>query len=150
MVPNVIEYSDDHTAIGVNFAAATVLRLDPTSRPARPEQILADTRFTTITLDKRRLAYQTPEGRIMVTAYPALAEIAQVAREVEPLWLSNTELVYRSGVTWYSLRVDPATGEALSAPVLFGRDSRFSDTSGWSNRGDTKVLLFNHHRSRPC
>jgi len=53
---------------------------------------------------------------------------------VEPLWLSATEVLYRSGVSWYLVRLNPETGEPLGAPSFWSRDPRFSDTSGWSNR----------------
>ena len=132
-LPDVMDYVDDNTVVGSNFNSGAVLRFDPASRPARAEQVLADARFTTIAPDKKRIAYQTPDGRIMVTAYPTPGEIVQVARGVEPLWLSASELVYRSGVSWYSVRID-ASGESPGSAVLFGRDPRFVDTSGWSNR----------------
>jgi hypothetical protein len=53
---------------------------------------------------------------------------------VESLWLSATQLLYRAGVAWYLVRFDPATGEVVGSPTLWGRDPRFSDTAGWSNR----------------
>jgi hypothetical protein len=43
-------------------------------------------------------------------------------------------VVYRSGVSWYSSHVNPSTGETTGSPTLWGRDPRFSDTAGWSNR----------------
>ena len=59
----------------------------------------------------------------------------QLASEgVEPLWLSATEVLYRSGVSWYVVRINPETGEPTGAATLWATDSRFSDTSGWSNR----------------
>jgi len=53
---------------------------------------------------------------------------------VEPLWLSSTEVLYRSGVSWYQVQLNPATGEPVGAPSFWGRDPRFTDTPGWSNR----------------
>ena len=80
------------------------------------------------------IAYQDPEGRVKVTSYAPGGDVIHIASGVEPLWLSSSELIYRSGVTWYSIKVDPVTGEARGAPVVFARDPRFNDTSGWSNR----------------
>jgi hypothetical protein len=48
--------------------------------------------------------------------------------------MSPTEILFRRGVSWYLARLDPATGEPRGAPTFWGRDSRFSDTAGWSNR----------------
>lgn len=52
----------------------------------------------------------------------------------EPLWLSSTELLYRMGNRWLLATLDAASGEPVSAPRLWGRDPRFVDTPGWSNR----------------
>jgi len=52
----------------------------------------------------------------------------------EPLWFSATEILFRSGVSWFLARLDPRTGEPVGTPIFWARDPRFSDTSGWSNR----------------
>ena len=71
----------------------------------------------------------------MVAAFPPRPERSQIAAQgVEPLWLSSTEVLYRSGVSWHVSRVDERTGEPIGAPTLWARDPRFSDTAGWSNR----------------
>jgi len=71
----------------------------------------------------------------MVTSFPPKPERIQIAAQgVEPLWLSDTEIVYRSGVSWYSSKLDATTGEPTGTPTLWARDPRFSDTAGWSNR----------------
>ncbi len=133
-VPDIDEYVDERTVLGLHLASATVTSLDPTVRPARPIQLLRGSRFATIAPGGKLIAYQDPDGRVKVTSYPPGSDVIQVAIGVEPLWLSSSELLYRSGVTWYSIRVDPVTGEPRGAPVLFARDPRFNDTSGWSNR----------------
>lgn len=43
-------------------------------------------------------------------------------------------MLYRSGVSWHSVRIDPVTGEPAGPATFWARDPRFSDTSGWSNR----------------
>lgn len=53
---------------------------------------------------------------------------------IEPLWLSNSELLYRSGFTWFIARFDVRTGELVGAPSMWGKDPGFLDTPGWSNR----------------
>lgn len=82
------------------------------------------------------ILYQTLEGnQVIITSFPVPGRRWQVASEgVEPLWLSATEVLYRLGNAWYLVRINPRTGEPLGAPTLWGRDRRFSDTSGWSNR----------------
>ncbi len=133
-VPDIDEYVDDRTVLGLHLASATVTSLDPTVRPAKPVELFRGSRFATIAPGGKLIVYQDPDGQVKVTRYPMGGDVIQVARGVEPLWLSSSEFIYRSGVTWYSMRVDPATGEPRGAPVLFTRDPRFNDTSGWSNR----------------
>jgi hypothetical protein len=133
-IPDIEEYVDEHTAIGLHLASATVSTLDPTHRPARPVELFRGSRFTAVSPGGKLIAYQDPDGRVKVTSNPPGGDVIQVATGVEPLWLSSSQFVYRSGVTWYSLRVNPATGEPLGPPGLFARDPRFNDTSGWSNR----------------
>ena len=51
--------------------------------------------------------------------YPAGAKRQQVATgAVEPIWLSSTELLYRSSVTWYKVQIDPASGEPVGDNLL--------------------------------
>ncbi len=133
-VPDIVEYVDYRTVLGLHLASATVTSLDPTVRPARPVELFRGSRFATIAPGGKLIAFQDPDGRLKVTSYPPGSDVIQVAIGVEPLWLSSSELLYRSGVTWYSIRVDPVTGEPRGAPVVFARDPRFNDTSGWSNR----------------
>jgi hypothetical protein len=71
----------------------------------------------------------------MVTSYPVVGRRWQLASEgAEPLWLSSNVVLYRSGISWYQVRIDPASGEPAGPGTLWARDPRFSDTSGWSNR----------------
>jgi hypothetical protein len=53
---------------------------------------------------------------------------------VEPLWLSDRQLLFRVGRSWSMVALDPASGETVGSPVPWGQDPRFSDTPGWSNR----------------
>jgi len=96
----------------------------------------SDVAFAAVSPDGRHIVYQMPEsGRLMVTSYPTTGRRWQVASQgVEPLWLSATQLLYRLGVAWYVVAIDPATGEPTGPAKLWGRDPRFSDTPGWSNR----------------
>ncbi len=133
-IPDIDEYVDERTVLGLHLPSATVTSLDPTVRGARPVELFRGSRFATIAPGGKLIAFQDPDGRVKVTSYPPGSDVIQIANGVEPLWLSSSEFVYRSGVTWYSIRVDAATGEPRGAPVLFARDPRFNDTSGWSNR----------------
>ena len=79
--------------------------------------------------------YTEESGGLVVASYPGGGRRWQVTADgAEPLWMSASEILFRRGVSWYLARLDPATGEPLGAPVLWGRDPRFSDTAGWSNR----------------
>jgi serine/threonine-protein kinase len=135
-LPDPIDYHDEHTVLAQEWSAAVAFRFDPTARPVRIDTLIADAKFVNLSPDGRRLAYQTNDAnRLIVTSFPPGADRLQVgAGGVESLWLSATELLYRSGVSWYAVRFDPVTGEIIGAPVLWGRDPRFSDTAGWSNR----------------
>jgi hypothetical protein len=111
--------------------AALDARLGP-----RTVLIDRDARFGSAAPGGRLLAYQSVDGsRVMVTTFPTAGRRWQVAGQgVEPLWLSSFELLFRVGVAWYMVRVDPLTGEPAGPPVFWARDPRFSDTSGWSHR----------------
>jgi hypothetical protein len=135
-LPDPIEYHDGNTVLAQDWSAAVAFRFDPTVRPMRLDTLIADAKFLTLSPDGRRLAYQTNDAnRVIVSSYPRGGERLQVgAGGVESLWLSSTELVYRAGVAWYLVRFDAVTGEVIGSPTLWGRDPRFSDTAGWSNR----------------
>jgi hypothetical protein len=129
-----IDFAREGNALMQNWADFVVFRMG-TSAPVRLDTVLTDARFPAISPSGRHIAYINKPGEIIVTSYPALGRRWQVtANGVEPLWLSATELLHRSGVAWYVTSIDPATGEPLGPAVLWARDPRFSDTSGWSNR----------------
>jgi serine/threonine-protein kinase len=129
-----IDFASEGNVLVQNWAGFVVLRMSSTS-PQRLDTVLTDARFPAVSPGGRHIAYLSRPGEIVVTSYPTPGRRWQVAANgVEPLWLSATELVYRSGVSWYVSRIDPATGEPLGPPTLWARDPRFSDTSGWSNR----------------
>jgi hypothetical protein len=131
-----VDFPDDGSLLVQNWLQSTTLRIDLASRPVRFDTVLADGIFASISQDRRRLAYLDPKnGRVMVTGYPVAGRRIQIASDgVEPLWLSATDLLYRRGVSWYLAHLDPATGEPLGPATFWGRDPRFSDTPGWSNR----------------
>jgi len=134
--PDPTDLHDTHLALAQDWAGSAVSRFDP-SRPRSPfDTVMTGVRFTSLSPDGKLLLYQTLDGgRIEVTSFPAPGRRWQLASDgAEPLWLSATEVLYRSGVSWYLARVNPATGEPAGAATFWGRDPRFSDTSGWSNR----------------
>jgi hypothetical protein len=123
------------TAIASNNAGSTTVRFDPSVTPVRFDTLLTGSRFTSVSPNGKLILFQSLEGQVLISAFPATGRRRQVASAgVEPLWLSPTTVLYRSGVSWYSVQVSPDTGEPQGAPVFWGRDPRFSDTSGWSNR----------------
>jgi hypothetical protein len=130
-----IDFPDEQTVILYNLRTGVTQRFDPTVRPVKLESIDLQGRFVIVAPGTRLVAYQTFDSRIMVTTFPPKPERIQIASSgVEPVWLSDSEILFRSGNSWYSSRVNPVTGEPSGAPVLWGKDPRFSDTSGWSNR----------------
>jgi hypothetical protein len=111
------------------------MRFDPSASPARFDTLVTGARFSSISPNGKLLAYQTMEGQVIVTSFPDPGRRRQIASAgVEPIWLSGSEVLYRAGVSWYTTRIDPTTGEPLAAPRFWARDPRFSDTAGWSNR----------------
>ncbi len=131
-----IDFHDDHGMLAQDWVGNVTQRFDPSVSPMRFDTVVSEARFTSVSPDGKHVAFQSSDGsRILVTSYPAAGRRWQVASDgVEPLWLSVGEILYRSGVSWYLVRIDPATGEPLGPGTLWGRDPRFSDTSGWSNR----------------
>jgi hypothetical protein len=129
------DFPDEHTVLlNVSRTGATS-RIDPQARPVKPDKLDLQSRFMSVSPGGKLIAYQTFDSRIMVTTFPPRSDRTQIASQgVEPVWLSDSEILYRSGVSWYSSRVNPVTGEPAGTPVLWGKDPRFSDTAGWSNR----------------
>jgi WD40 repeat protein len=133
--PDVADLHDTRTAIAQNWAGSITLRVDPGVKPIRFDTLITGSRFASISPNGKLFVYQTMEGQVIITSFPVPGRRRQVATAgVEPLWLSPTTVIYRSGVSWYTVRVDPETGEAQGAPTFWARDPRFSDTAGWSNR----------------
>jgi hypothetical protein len=130
-----VDFSDEHTAIVYDIRKGFTRLLDPSARPARVDSLDLQVRFASVSPGRRLVAYQTDDSRIMVTSFPPKPERIQIASAgVEPIWLSDSEILFRSGISWYSSRVNPVTGEPAGTPVIWGKDPRFSDTAGWSNR----------------
>ena len=134
-LPEPFDFPDEHTVLTEYAATSGALRFDPSVRPIRFDSLAFLPNFATVSPSGKLVCYQDRDGRIMVTSFPPKPERIQLASQgVEPLWLSDTEVVYRSGVSWYSTKVNASTGEPSGTPTLWGRDARFSDTAGWSNR----------------
>ncbi len=133
-----VGYPFDSVAIALDWGSGVVASFDPRAETARFDTVLTGARFPSVAPAGHLITYQTvDESRIVVTTFPDAGRRWQVATlGVEPIWLSDTELLYRFGASWYRVQVNPATGEPQGAATLWGRDPRFSDTSGWSNRPD--------------
>ena len=130
-----MSYDADGFVVAQELATFAAVRFDAAARPVRLDTIDTGTRFPTIAPDGKHLARTDERGRVFVTGFPGRGRQWQVTADgSEPLWMSSTELLFRSGVAWYLARIDPATGELQGAPTLWARDPRFSDTAGWSNR----------------
>jgi eukaryotic-like serine/threonine-protein kinase len=136
LVHDALDFFDDRTILARDARVAGVYRIDISARPAKVDTLFTDAYFTTVSPDRKHIAWQNAiTNQVFVGAYPPGAKRQQVASgAVEPVWMSPTELVYRSNVTWYKVRIDGASGEPTGAPTLWARDTRFLDTPGWSNR----------------
>jgi hypothetical protein len=130
-----VDFNADNLAIAQDYTHFIAERFDPTTSPVRFDTVATGANFTTLSPDGKHIAYGEQSGRLVVTTYPVAGRRWQVSSDgVESLWLSSTELLYRSGVSWYLTRLNPVTGEPAGAATFWARDPRFSDTSGWSNR----------------
>ena len=130
-----VDYHAADAVVAVNWTTFTSARFDPEARPIRLDTLEAASRFPSMSPDGKRFAYTDETGRVLVAPYPVGGRRWQVAPDgAEPLWMSPTELLFRRGVSWYLVRIDPVTGEPVGAPRFWARDPRFSDTAGWSNR----------------
>jgi serine/threonine-protein kinase len=131
-----VVWASEHDLIAMDWVGAASFRTDPTVKPMRFDSLIAPARFPAPSPDGRLLAYMSDRGGdLSVTTYPVPGRRWLVdADGVEPQWLSQDELIYRTGVTWNLVRVNPATGEPIGRPTQWARDPRFADTSGWSNR----------------
>jgi hypothetical protein len=134
--PDPIDFQGEHLALAEDWGGSIVLKFDPAQPHATFDTVLSGVRFPSLSPSGKLLLYQALDGsRIIVTAFPKPGRQFQIATEgAEPLWLSPSEVLFRSGVKWYLARVNPETGEPGGAPAFWGSDPRFSDTSGWSNR----------------
>jgi hypothetical protein len=131
-----LEFIDEHTLLVRDPDKVVVARLDISTKPARLDTLVQGAIFATVSPDARRIAWHSPRGGMLyVSSYPpndARSAIAENA--VEPVWLSSTVVLYRSGVTWYAAQLDAATGELTGPPRRWGTNPLFIDTPGWSNR----------------
>ena len=131
-----LEFSDDSTILARDSRIPSVFRLTLSGRSVRIDPLSTSAIYMTRSPDATRVAWHTAQtNHLFVVPYPRGTQQQQVAvGGVEPIWLSPTALLYRSGVTWYSARFDRATGALMGAPSVWARDPRFVDTPGWSNR----------------
>jgi serine/threonine-protein kinase len=130
-----VDFPDDHHVLAYDTRTGVSQLFDPSVHPAKLDPLDLQVRFAIVSPGGKFVAYQGRDNRIMVTSFPPKSDRFQVASDgVEPMWLSDSEILFRSGISWYSSRVNPLTGEPTGTPELWGKDPRFSDTSGWSNR----------------
>jgi hypothetical protein len=134
--PDPVDIQAGNLAIAEDWTGFIAMRFDPSVSHTRFDTLTDEAFFPSLSPDGKRLLYESSdEKRILVTSYPVAGRRWQVSSDgVEPLWLSSTEVLYRSGVSWYQVQLNPATGEPVGAPSFWGRDPRFTDTPGWSNR----------------
>ncbi len=134
-VPEPKEYHNDTLLLASDLGSAVTYRFSLAERPVRFDTLLADATFATISPDGSQIAWHRAQtSQLMVSSFPLGAEQRQVVVDgIEPLWLAPGELLYRSGVTWHLVRTS-TTGVPAAVPGAWGRDERFLDTSGWSNR----------------
>ena len=131
-----LDFSDDTTIIARETRTASAFRIRLSGRSVGIDTLSKDAFFMTRSPNGRRLAWHTSQTNQLFTGpYPPGTQQQQVAMGgVEPIWLSPTELLFRSSVTWFKAQFDPVSGAITGPPTVWARDSRFVDTPGWSNR----------------
>jgi serine/threonine-protein kinase len=137
-LPMVLDLNRPTVALGSAGAFNTVVQFDPSRRPLSYDTLAHDRLFVMMSPDARHLVFSVAAGsRIVMTSAPPGSWERQVATNaVEPIWLSDSEILYRSGATWLEARINPVTSEVISTGTVWGSDPRFADTFGWSNRPD--------------
>lgn len=133
---DLVDYHDPHLALAQDWRNSLVFRIDPSLPTVTLDTVLGGARFASLSPNAKLVSFQSREGsQVIVTTFPVPGRLHVLATQgVEPIWLSPSEVLYRTGFSWYLVRVDLRTGEPQGAPVLWGHDPRFNDTSGWSNR----------------
>ena len=136
LVPDVINFPSERELLGQDWYNSVTFRADPTVEPLRFDTLLTEARFVAVSPSGRLMSYMNLQGNaVLVTSHPVPGRRWQISPDgAEPQWLGEGDLLYRTGATWYRVRLDPATGEPRGAPEQWAKDPRFSDTSGWSNR----------------
>jgi serine/threonine-protein kinase len=129
-----LDYRASDAVVAQNWTTYAAVRFDPGAEPVRFDTMATKVRFASLSPDRTRMMYTEESGRVVVASYPTGRRWQVAADGAEPLWMSATEILFRRGVSWYLARLDPVSGEPVGAPTLWGRDPRFSDTAGWSNR----------------
>ena len=134
--PEPKEFVNDTLLLASDLSSSVTFAFSLAQRPVRFDTLFADATFATISPDRRHVAWHMSQtSQLLVSGYPLGGPMHQVAiNAIEPLWLSSTELLYRSGVSWYLVRLDARTGALVGLPRLWARDPRFVDTPGWSHR----------------
>ena len=135
-VPEPIDFTLPGVVIANQSGSWVTFRIDISTRPIRVDTLTSSAAFASISPDGRRMVFMSGMlERVMTSAFPPGTAQTQVAvGGVEPMWLSDTEVIYRLGVSWYLVRLDEVTGEVIGQPTPWASDVRFADTPGWSNR----------------
>ncbi len=129
--------SEDRLLARAGLAGA--VSIDLSRRPLEVEPFPEDLGgMTTISPDGRWAAYNPPRdiaaGRadVFLQRFPDGGATFPVTTGggQEPVWLSNTELTYRLGRSWYTVSV---SDDGPSEPRLWFTDVRFLDTLGRSH-----------------
>ncbi|MES2305199.1 MAG: protein kinase [Gemmatimonadota bacterium] len=135
-VPDPMDFTLPDVLIANQPGSWLTFRIDISTRPIHIDTLASSAAFASVSPDGRRLVFMSGMlERVMTSSFPpGTAQTQVTVGGVEPMWLSATEVIYRLGIAWYLVRIDPVTGEVIGAPTLWGRDVLFADTPGWSNR----------------
>ena len=137
-VPTPLDYHEDGSVLARTGATPySLLQFNLATRPLRFDTLVTDATFAARSPDGKHLVWQSSQGtgQLNLTTYPVGAQHQVIAEGgVEPLWLSSTELLFRTGVTWNIAHIDPSTGQLTGPPTFWASDPRFLDTPNWSNR----------------
>ena len=120
--PDPINYHDDHLGLAQDWAGSVVFRFDPAASHPTFDTVVTGARFASLSPSGTLLLYQTTEAnRVVVTSFPKPGRRWQLASEgLEPIWLSPTEALFRLGVSWFVVRINPDNWRAARATHHLG------------------------------
>jgi hypothetical protein len=120
--------------IGASYDSRHIVKIDISGSVPTLDTIVSSAFFPALSPDGRRLAHDLGRRDVVVTPFPEMDRLIQVAQyRYEPQWLNSRELVFwDEGGTFYRTTLGEGPNAHAGTPILWHSDPRFSDTPGSS------------------